>query len=180
MLVIPRAPRRLRLPIERHWHGEESKEVRGSVELSQVGASLELRAELRQRRPLRAPELPSGTRCDGLWNYDVVECFLAGAGGRYLEIEIDSQAHWLVLGFRARRVRSSEFSELRLSVSRGLRADAAWWATLRLPLALLPRGLRSINAFAIASGHFLAYHPLPGPAADFHQPDRWPAARLAR
>jgi hypothetical protein len=178
--LIPRAPQRLRLPIERHWNGEASREVRGAVELSQIGRSLELRAELRQPPPLRVPERPPGTRCDELWNYDVVECFLAGAGGRYLEIEIDSDAHWLVLGFRARRVRSAEFRALRLQTQRGSAPDGAWWATLRLPLALVPSELRAVNAYAIAAGRFLAYHPLPGPQADFHQPDRFPAARLAR
>ncbi len=179
MLVIPRAPLRLGLALDRHWHGAPSREVCGRLELSRVGRDLELRALLRQPGIPRAPAAPPGTRVEGLWNFDVVECFLAGAGGRYLEIEIGASAHFLLLAFRARRVRAQSWPDLRLPTAHGRTQDGAWWAALRVPGALLPAGLRAANAFALAAGQLLAYHPLPGPIADFHQPARWPAARLA-
>lgn len=179
MLVIPRAPGRLSLPLDRCWDGRPSSQVRGRAELQLAGGELLFRAELRQPRPPRTPAAPPGQRFEGLWEYDVVECFLAGAGGRYLELEVDAAAHFLALSFRARRVRETSWPGLHLRSERGHTPDGAWWSLLRVPVALLPRGLRAANAFAIAAGELLACHPLPGPVADFHQPERWPAARLA-
>jgi hypothetical protein len=180
MLTIPRAPARLRLPIERRWDGAPcAAGIRGSLEIWRAGERLALRAELRSPRAACVPDAPPGTRVEGLWAYDVVECFLAGSGGRYLEIELGAAGHFLVLSFRARRIRSDSHAALRARVEHGRAPGGAWWACLRLPLALVPSELRALNAFAIAGGALLAHHPLPGPAPDFHQPDRWPPARLA-
>jgi hypothetical protein len=180
MLTIPRAPARLRLALERLWNGEPCEAgIRGAVELARAGERLALRAELRQPGAPRVPDAPPGTRVEGLWEYDVVECFLAGAGGRYLEVELGAGGHFLALSFRARRARADAHEALLPAVAQGRTRDGAWWASLELPLALLPPRVRAVGAFAIAGGHHLAHHPLPGAAPDFHQPERWPAARLA-
>ncbi len=180
MLTIPRAPARLRLPIERLWSGAPCEAgMRGALELSLRGDVLALRAELRRAGPPRVPDAPPGTRVEGLWEYDVVECFLAGGGGRYLEVELGAAGHFLVLSFRARRVRADAHPALRLRAEHGRAPDGAWWSRLSLPRRLLPPGVRAVGAFAIAGGRYLAHHPLPGAEPDFHQPDRWPAARLA-
>jgi hypothetical protein len=179
MRTIPRAPARLRLPIERLWNGAPGPEgTRGAVELSLVGDELEMRAELRQPQPPRVPENPAGTRVEGLWAYDVVECFLLGAGGRYLEIELGARGHYLVLSFRARRVRASGHEHLAPRVHCGTAPDGAWWVEIRVPRTLVPARLRGVNAFAIVGGRCLAHHPVPGEAPDFHQPDTWPRVRL--
>ncbi len=180
MLVIPPAPARLVLPIEKHWHGARSDGPRGRLELALRAGDLWLRAELRRPGPAAVPAAPPGTRVDGLWNYDVVECFLAGSAGRYLEVEIGAAGHFLLLGFRARRVREASWPGLRLATAHGRSPDGAWWASLSVPRALLPLDVRAVNAFAIAAGELLAHAPLPGAHADFHQPERWPAARLGR
>jgi hypothetical protein len=180
MLTIPRAPARLRLAIERLWNGERCEAgIRGAVELARAGERLALRAELWQPGAPRVPAAPAGARVEGLWEYDVVECFLAGAGGRYLEVELGAGGHFLALSFRARRERADAHEALRPLVVHGRTPGGAWWAALELPLAMLPPGLRALGAFAIAEGRHLAHHPLPGAAPDFHQPERWPAARLA-
>lgn len=180
MLTIPCAPARLRLPIERLWNGAACDvPLHAALELQLVGAELEVRMELRQPGPPRVPDAPPGTRVAGLWEYDVVECFLGGAGGRYLEIELGAGGHFLVLSFRARRILSDAHERLAPRVRHGAGSGGARWAVLRLPRTLLPEGLRAGNAFAIAGGRFLAWHPVPGAAPDFHQPSRWPALRLA-
>ena len=178
-LVIPRAPERLVLPIERFWDGAACPDARlhGRVELSAREDGLELTASLPHQREPRIPAAPRGARVADLWEYDVVECFLAGEGGRYLEIELGAAGHFLVLSFRARRVRASACEELPPRTAHG-RTPGGWWATLRLPRALLPPGLRAGNAFAIAGGELLAHHPVPGAVPDFHQPGAWPALRL--
>jgi hypothetical protein len=178
MRTIPRAPGSLRLPIERLWSGAACDlPLRGAVELCVRGGALDLRASLAQPGAPRVPDAPPGTRVDGLWTYDVVECFLVGAGGRYLELELGAAGHWLALSFSAPRVRADDHEALALAVEHG-RGPGGWWARAALPLALLPPDLRAVNAFAIAAGRFLAHHPVPGAAPDFHQPGSFPAVRL--
>jgi hypothetical protein len=179
MLTIPRAPGRIRLPIERRWDGAPSEAVRASLEIAVVGDALELRSELRQPGPARIPDARAGTRVANLWEYDVVECFLGGAGGRYLELELGAGGHFLALSFRARRIRSDEHMRLTPAISHHRGPDGTLATTLRVPVGLLPPRVNSIGAFAIAGGVFLAHRPVPGTAPDFHQPDLWAPARLA-
>ena len=179
MLTIPRAPARLRLPIERQWNGAPAEGVRAALELSLVGAALEVRSELRQPGPPRIPDARRGTRVANLWEYDVVECFLLGAAGRYLELELGAGGHFLALSFRARRVRSNEQIGFIPRIEHHRGADGVHRTALRVPLAMVPSDVRAVGAFAIAGGLFLAHAPVPGPIPDFHQPDRWTRARLA-
>ena len=177
MLVIPNAPARLRLPIERHWDGTRcpNPRRRGEVSLAVGPEGLEIGASFQRQIPARLPDAPPGTRVANLWEYDVVECFLAGEGGGYLEVELGAGGHFLVLAFDAPRRRTNDHAGLAPPLS--FREDAErWHAWLRLPLALVPAGLCALNAFAIAGGSFLAHHPVPGPAPDFHQPQAFPRA----
>jgi hypothetical protein len=180
MLVIPHAPARLRLPIERHWDGTRCPDLRrrGEVALALAADTLAIDASFERQQPARIPAAARGTRVANLWEYDVVECFLVGAGGRYLEVELGAGGHFLVLEFDAPRRCANEHAAFAPRLA--FREDALrWQATLRLPLALLPAGLCALNAFAIAGGSFLAHHPVPGTAPDFHQPGAFPRARLA-
>jgi hypothetical protein len=180
MLVIPNAPGRLRLPIERHWDGTRCPDPnrRGELSLARDGDVLELAASFeRQPRP-RVPDAPRGSRVEGLWEYDVVEGFLVGAGGRYLEVELGAGGHFLVLEFDAPRRGVSAHATFEPVLA--FREDArSWRSTLRLPLALVPAGLCALNAFAIVGGSFLAHHPVPGASPDFHQPGAFPRAALS-
>jgi hypothetical protein len=180
MLVIPNAPAQLRLPIERHWDGTRCPDPRrrGELSLAFVPGALEIGASFQRQHPARLPAAPPGTRVANLWEYDVVECFLAGAGGRYLEVELGAAGHFLVLEFDAPRRRANEHAGLAPPVFFGEDSER-WHATLRLPLALVPAGLCALNAFAIAGGVCFAHHPVPGPAPDFHQPQSFPRASLA-
>jgi hypothetical protein len=112
-----------------------------------------------------------------LWEYDVVECFLAGRDGRYLELELGAGGHFLALCFDAPRRCCDALEALRPALAH--RADAdGWWARMVAPWRIVPAELVALNAFAAAGGELLAYHPLPGGRPDFHQPARFPAARL--
>jgi hypothetical protein len=180
MLVIPNAPARLRLPIERHWDGTRCPDPRrrGEVSLAVAPEGLEIEACFQRQAKARLPDAPRGARVANLWEYDVVECFLAGSNGRYLEVELGAGGHFLVLEFDAPRRRAGDHAALAPPLS--FREDAErWHAALRLPLGLLPPGLCALNAFAIVGGRHFAHHPLPGPAPDFHQPQRFPRAALA-
>jgi hypothetical protein len=180
MLVIPRAPARLVLPLERHWNGTRCPNLRhrGEVSLALGDGVLELSASFVHQRMPRVPEAKPGTRVANLWEYDVVECFLVGAGGRYLEIELGAGGHFLLLGFDAPRRRVEEHADLVPDLAHGSERER-WLSWLELPLALLPEGLCALNAFAIAGGAFLAHSALPGATPDFHQPQAFPRAGFA-
>ncbi len=92
-------------------------------------------------------------------------------------MELGAGGHFLVLSFGAPRVRTDEHEDLapRLRFEPG---ERAWRSTIELPSALLPPGPHRVNAFVIASGRFLAWHPLPGQEPDFHQPERFPPVVL--
>jgi hypothetical protein len=179
VLVVPRAPERLVLPIERYWDGAPCHlpHLHGRVELSARDEGIELVASLPHQPEPRIPAAPPGARVPDLWEYDVVECFLAGAGGRYLEVELGAGGHFLVLSFSAPRVRSDAHEHLELPVDFAS-DDHRWRARTLLDWSLVPTPIDALNAFAVARGAHLAYAPLPGPAPDFHAPARFPRAQV--
>jgi hypothetical protein len=179
-LVIPRAPETLRIAIECHWNGAPARDPRlhGELRLSARPEGLAVEAALPHQAPARIPAAPAGSRVANLWEYDVVECFLVGADGGYLEVELGAGGHFLVLGFSAPR-RLVDAHEQLAPALEFARDAAGWRSTLVLPWTLVPGELVALGAFAIAGGAFLAAHPLPGPAPDFHQPGAYPRARLA-
>ena len=178
MLELPRAPQRLRLPVESGWDGStEPAAPRGVVELSAVDGGLFVRVTLEQGLPPREPPEPRGTRIDRLWEYDVAECFLVGDDGHYFELELGAGGHFLALSFSAPRHRSHGHEGLALDV-RAERSERVWRAETVVPRELLPSKLCAVNAFAIAAGHHLAYQKVPGTSPDFHQPAAFPALRV--
>ena len=169
----------LRLAIEREWHGGPCADVRlhGVVELSLQPAGLEIQASLPHQHIPRVPAQPTRTRVANLYEYDVVECFLVGEGGRYLEVELGAGGHFLVLSFDAPRVLADAHEDLD-PMLRFEAGTSRWRSTLTLPGELLPQGICAINAFVIAGGHHLAWHPVPGATPDFHQPSHFPRVSL--
>jgi hypothetical protein len=178
-LVIPRAPATLRIAIERHWNGAPARDprLRGELRLAARRSGLAVEAALPHQEPARIPAAPAGSRVANLWEYDVVECFLVGADGGYLEVELGAGGHFLVLGFSAPRRLADAHEDLAPALAFA-RSERGWRSTLVLPWTLVPRQLVALGAFAIAGGAFLAAHPLPGAAPDFHQPGAYPRARL--
>jgi hypothetical protein len=125
------------------------------------------------------PTGPAGSR-EALWEHEVVEWFIVGNDGKYLEIELGPHGHFLVL----------QLDGVRNAVARGLPIayeahidGATWRGVARIPPAYVPVGPHRVNAFAIhgvgAGRRYLASTALPGAKPDFHQPDRFEAAVLA-
>jgi hypothetical protein len=115
-----------------------------------------------------------------LWEYDVVECFVVGAE-HYLEVELGAGGHFLVLAFARPRVCVQAYEALtpHMAFEPSMARATAWRASILVLWAMVPVGVKSVNAYVISREHYLCYHPLPGPRPDFHQPDRFPTARLA-
>ena len=168
----------MELRIERYWDGRPCADARlhGRVCLARSGEGLVITASLPHQTPATIPDAPSGTRVPNLWEYDVVECFLAGES-IYLEVELGAGGHFLVLDFSAPRVRRQEYADLapRLAFTA---AGERWTSTILVPWAMVPAGLKAVNGFVIVRDHLLAHHPTPGATPDFHQPSTFPAISL--
>lgn len=161
------------LVVARTWDGvpvgpDEAVQLR----LRREGDALRVRVEA----PFHGDPAPPGAPgpCDGLWNHEVVELFLAGSGPGYLEIELGPHGHHLVLQLAGvRRVQASALP-LDYRVERTPQGTR-WRATARVPAAWLPPGPLRGNAYAIhglgTARRYLAASPVPGDAPDFHRPD---------
>ncbi len=129
--------------------------------------------------PFHDDPAPPGTgSLDGLWEHEVVELFLVGAGEEYVEIELGPSGHFLVL--RLRGARNPVERSIPITYSADIRG-ARWTGVARVPRGLLPAGPYRANAFAIhgvGTRRYLCATPLPGPRPDFHQPARFPAVTL--
>ena len=84
------------LEISQTWQGSpvpKADTIR--LELGVSGAHLTIDVDA----PFYGDPRPSGPPgpTDGLWNYEVVEIFIAGVGPEYLEIELGPHGHHLVL-----------------------------------------------------------------------------------
>jgi hypothetical protein len=120
------------------------------------------------------PDGPPGPRW-GLWDHEVVELFLVGQDGQYLEAEFGPHGHHLVLRLSGpRQIVEREITVPYIAEIRGDR----WRGEAHLPASLLPSPVVRANAFAIhgegEARRHLAWSPVPGPRPDFHQPSCFP------
>lgn len=105
-----------------------------------------------------------------LWRYEVVECFLLGDTGQYLELEWNPHGHWLAIRLEGvRKVLSDD-----LSLDTRIHAESQRWeAVTRIHADHLPPGLSRVNAFAIhglgSQRRYCAHVGAPGDRPDFHR-----------
>ncbi len=158
------------LEVDKTWDGEmvaASEKVQLLFRLSSQDLEVEVSAPL-YNDP--APAAPAG-ELDRLWEYEVVELFLLGSAGHYLEIELGPHGHYLILlldGIRQVKKRLQPRScKTRI-------AGRRWQATVQVDLDQLPLPFTHANAYAIhgqaAGRRYLAAFPVPGESPDFHQP----------
>lgn len=180
--MVP-TPTTLSLPIRTYWDGTPCADPRlhGLVTIGREALGVRLTASRPHQAVPRVPLAPPGTRVANLWEYDVVECFLAGPSG-YLEVELGAGGHFLALSFSAPRVCRHTYTtwQPRLTFDPESAAGTAWCATLLVPWTMLPDPVVGINAYVISGTNYLCYHPLPGIRPDFHQPARFPPLHLSR
>lgn len=161
----------MRLTIEHLWDGSPAapdEHVTLELHADETGLHLTIDAPYHADPP---PPSPPGST-PGLWNYEVVELFLYGDDGRYLELELGPHGHHLVLELHAVRVVTREVPTL--DVHHEITAPR-WRAEARVPAALIPAGAVRCNAHAIHgegdARRFLSAVPSGGPRPDFHRPD---------
>jgi aminoglycoside phosphotransferase len=182
--IIPRAPKELALKVDHYWNGAAcpDRRLHGTVTLSSGPEGLRITATLPHQVSPNIPVQPPGTRVEGLWQYDVVECFIVGSR-KYLEVELGAGGHFLVLDFckRAPRVRDHEYERFlpTLEWLPSVPGDSGRWrSSIVIPWEMVPKRPNALNAFIIVRDQFLAYHPTKGSTPDFHQPMDFPKMRL--
>ena len=110
-----------------------------------------------------------------LWEYEVVEVFLVGDDGQYLELEFGPYGHYLMLWLSGPRVVTPRPLTCTYSITS---RSSRWTAVAMCARSALPKSIARINLFAIAGvadqRRYMAWHPLPGAEPDFHQPGRFP------
>ncbi|MDP2106916.1 MAG: hypothetical protein Q8J76_13050 [Desulfobulbaceae bacterium] len=157
------------LPIDRLWDGsiaDADEQAKVVFALTPSGMNVEVTARFHGDP---APNQPVG-QTDGLWNYEVVELFVANEKDEYLELEIGPHGHYLALLFSGKRLLTRQdivvFCQTTID-------GALWRATAHVPQSCLPHNLSRANAYAIhgreGGRRFLAAFPLSGTQPDFHQ-----------
>ena len=181
---MSKPPPTTRLWIASTWDGEPLAEgQRARVDLRLGEHHLEIEVEAPYLGDPAPPGPPGST--DRLWEYEVVEVFVAGPGDdsavETTEIEISPHGHHLVL--RLRGVRQPWASGLPLDLETRIVGER-WRARARLDLHLLPTSPWRVNAYAIHGPPPTRYHhaafAVPGPTPDFHRPEHfapWDPAR---
>ena len=165
-----------RLEIAQTWDGQHIPDAERAQVSFQRAANGDL--SVRVESPFYgdpAPDGPAGAVW-GLWDFEVVELFLVGADGRYLEAEFGPRGHHLVLQLAGpRQIVARELPAAYEAVI----AEGRWRGEARIEGALVPWPIARVNAFAIHgrgdARRYLAHAALPGPKPDFHQPHRFPA-----
>jgi hypothetical protein len=183
----------VQLVIEKTWDAEPiGPEEQVTLDLS---AADHERLRIRVRAPFYGDVAPAGPPRStmGLWEHEVVELFVLGAGDAsdageaggppeappvYTEIELGPHGHYLILQLRGVRqvVPKLLARPLPLDYEASLgSADGGdfWLGEALLDRALLPPPPHRINAYAIhghgANRRHLALYPVPGDEPDFHR-----------
>lgn len=159
----------MRLRIERTWDGrlaraEEAVDL--DLHLDDEALCIDFSATHHGDPP---PEGPAGPT-DRLWEHEVVELFVVGAGDRYTEIELGPAGHHLVLQLEG--VRNVVASKLPLTYASRTH-DGRWTGRAVIGRELLPELPWTLNAYAIhgqgGRRRYLALTPVPGPQPDYHR-----------
>jgi hypothetical protein len=158
-----------RLSIERDWQGLPLPAAdRAWVAFERTAEHLELEFDAPYfgdpPPPMAAGPAP------GLWDFEVIELFIAGAGDEYLELEFGPHGHYLVLQLRG--VRRAWKSALPLTYA--VQIDAGRYrGQSQVPMSYLPEGPKRANAYTIhgqsRARRYAAHAPVAGAQPDFHR-----------
>ncbi|NUN15440.1 MAG: hypothetical protein HUU55_17590 [Myxococcales bacterium] len=155
--------------INKTWDGQpvpEGDHIKMVLDLDNVALHLDVDAPYHGDPP---PETPPGSMWE-LWNYEVVELFIAGAGQRYTEIELGPHGHYL--GLRLNGVRNIVQADLPLAC-RTVIQGPKWHGTVSIPIEHLPPPPWKFNVTAMwgtgINRRYVSLFRLSGSKPDFHR-----------
>jgi hypothetical protein len=155
--------------ITRSWSGEPLAGYPGSsvrVVVTPEGIEVHFDGPLMPGQP--PPHKPG--RLWGLWNYDVLECFIVGPGQTYIELEVGPHGHYLALKLDGPRQITDD--NVPVEVEWTEVSNGRWSACMRVARRHLPQRPWRINAFAVHGREprqYLAATPVAGDHPDFHR-----------
>ena len=161
----------MKILVEHLWNGtpaHEHERVAIDLEVERGALRLAIDAGFHGDPP---PAAVAGSTPQ-LWNHEVVELFLFGDDGRYLEVELGPHGHHLVLELEAVRTVTRRITEIDYPAPR---IDASRWrGRAAIPLVVVPSATH-VNAHAMhGSGdqrRLLSAGPHGGARPDFHRKD---------
>lgn len=124
------------------------------------------------------PPAPPGPT-ERLWEYEVVELFVAGPGSDYLELEFGPHGHYLAIQLADVRTPARSVLLLAYDATRSAGARPRFQGRAIVEAGYLPAQPWTANAYAIhragcRPGGGRCHHahaPVPGAVADFHRPE---------
>ena len=168
----------MEIEFDSQWNGAPGETGEGAkIKVSKDGSLMRIEVEATLYNDPKPTAQPGP--CDRLWEYEVVELFIAGVGEQYLEIEMGPHGHYLVLGLQGER----NIVERCIMVDyRTVHAHGRGRGVGFLHLTLLPRGPHRVNAYSIHgegdNRRYLAWRPVPGEKPDFHQLESFEPIRV--
>lgn len=167
MLIIPKQPEVLSLPLCRLWNEEicPNKKLSSFVFLQQTQEGLHIETQT-----------PTS---DVLQKNDTIFLFFVEEEGQYVEIDIEIFGQYRVRGFDEQGILLMDFPQSSFSFEHTQSLSGTLENTLILPWEYFPEKLKSLNAYFVSSGFTLAYHPIPGETPQLHQIQQFPFVRLS-
>lgn len=159
----------MRLAIERDWEGSPvSESERAWIAFSRRGERLAIEFDAPYFADPAPPRAAGAT--PGLWDYEVLELFLASPSEHYLELEFGPHGHHWALELQGVRNVVRQGLPLRYTAT----IDGARYRGLaEVPMSYLPDEVTRGNAYAIhgtgAGRRYLAHAAVPGSRPDFHR-----------
>ncbi len=179
----------MRLTIERDWQGTPVPPLEHAwveIELGQARARGSQSVVVSFDAPYYAdppPPLAAGPT-PGLWDYEVIELFVADAGEHYFELELGPHGHHLALELCGVRKVARERLPLVYSVTIEPGTPfGRYRGRAEVPMSYLPAAPTRVNAYTIHGAArapartvdgphprtYRAHAPVPGAAPDFHR-----------
>jgi hypothetical protein len=151
-------------PIERERHTV----VEYSVVRSAVGTQVRLTWDAPHDGLTQGPQVDEGFFPE-LWRFEVVEVFIAGANGAYLEFEVGPWGHFAVFAFASRRQKERNVPVQHYTAER---VAGRFRGSLSFDASALPPGALRWNAHRIdgpsEARRYFSARANPGARPDFH------------
>ncbi|XP_046637300.1 UPF0462 protein C4orf33 homolog isoform X2 [Daphnia pulicaria] len=163
----------MRLSIERTWDDQPLTHRPATIELRSLNdESFQMDVEGKFFNDPQNPGGAAGEPFMGLWDFEVIELFLANDANQYVEIEVGPWGQHIVLLLNG--VHKAIRHSLPLDYKVVERTETgSWQGRAIIPTAYLPPNVTKINAYAIhGSGANRTYEALyPVPQGRFENPD---------
>jgi hypothetical protein len=162
-----------RLPIERDWQGLPLAAAdQAWIAFERAGEQLDVAFDAPYFGD-PPPPMAAGA-APGLWEFEVIELFIAGPGEEYLELEFGPHGHYLVLQLCGVRKAKPRPSQSALPLTYAVQIEGGRYrGRAQVPMSYLPDRSVRVNAYTIhgqaGARRYAAHAPVAGARPDFHR-----------